>query len=385
MDQRTDTGLDAFSGEPSPLLPPGDHSDLSVGEVLRRNRLFYEKSIADVESVLRIRAAYLEALERGEFNRLPGRVYAIGFVRSYAEYLGLDPDTMIRKFKAQAGGYTVKPEFTLPVPASESRAPGRWVVVSSLACAVAAFSLWLIFAQNNQSVSPEILAPESAVASPEPAQPSTFQSGDMQADATAAPAPSSATVASAPQPALPVPTSDIESGASLSPSGVPDEAAGHRAAAIEPAAGLAVAPPEEAPLTSNERTTDISFTPPAAQPPAVAPPSRGATAAPSSTSEPLMEPEPDVIAPPGGADHRVQIKAIQSTWIEIRDAEGVVLLSSILRAGDMYFVPDKKGLLLSTGNAGGFEIEVDGKPVPKLGEIGDVRRSVSIDPDVLTN
>lgn len=370
MEQRTDAESDIFAGGPPPL-PPGDHSDLSVGEVLRRNRLFYEKSIADVEAVLRIRAAYLEALERGEFNRLPGRVYAIGFVRSYAEYLGLDPDAMIRKFKAQAGGYTAKPEFTLPVPASESRAPGRWVVVSSLACAVAAFSLWMIFAQTHQTLAPEIPTLEQTVA-PEGAQIPSPQDAPSAQAAISAPVLPDTPVGQDVQPASLEP---------LSPSGVPDETAGRRAAAIEPAVGLAVAPPEEDPLTSPGRSTDISYTPPSAT--LEAAPARPETGDKASIAPAPME--PDVIAPPGGVEHRVQIKAIQSTWIEIRDADGVVLLSSILRAGDMYFVPDKKGLLLSTGNAGGFEIEVDGKPVPKLGEIGDVRRSVSIDPDVLTN
>jgi cytoskeleton protein RodZ len=354
MEQRTDAGLDAFVGG-APPLPPGDHSDLSVGEVLRRNRIFYEKTISDVESVLRIRAAYLEALERGEFNRLPGRVYAIGFVRSYAEYLGLDPDAMIRKFKAQAGGYSVKREFTLPVPASESRAPGRWVVVSSAACAVVAFSVWLIFSQTNRAVAPVLPAPEPVAAAPVSASPES------------APAPSAPVEAVLPA---------AEEGPAVPP--VPDEKAGQAAAAIEPAVGLAVAPPVEEPLTAPEQSTDISFTPPVAAAPQIAP-EQDAASVPEST------PDPDVIAPPGGAAHRVLIKAIQSTWIEIRDPEGVVLLSSILKAGDMYFVPDRKGLLLSTGNAGGFEVEVDGKPVPRLGEIGDVRRGVSIDPDVLAD
>ncbi|HRC25952.1 MAG TPA: helix-turn-helix domain-containing protein, partial [Alphaproteobacteria bacterium] len=267
MEQRTDAGLDAFVGG-APPLPPGDHSDLSVGEVLRRNRLFYEKSIADVESVLRIRAAYLEALERGEFNRLPGRVYAIGFVRSYAEYLGLDPDAMIRKFKAQAGGYSVKPEFTLPVPASESRAPGRWVVVSSAACAVVAFSLWLIFSQTSRTVAPLLPAPEPVAAAPVSAPVST--------------PPESAPALSAPVEAV-LPAAQE----GQMPPAVPDEKAGRVAAAIEPAVGLAVAPSIEAPLTAPESSTDISFTPSATPASQVAPEAEAAPV-------PESAPEPDV-------------------------------------------------------------------------------------------
>lgn len=359
MEQRTDIEPEAFAGVDAPP-PPGDHSDLSVGEVLRRNRIFYEKSIHDVESVLRIRASYLEALERGEFHRLPGRVYAIGFVRSYAEYLGLDPDAMIRKFKAQAGGYSAKAEYTLPVPASESRAAGSWILVSSAACAILILSVWLMVSQTDRSIVPEIPTPESMAVAPPPVAPSSTESRSSVPTPASVPAPvpDPATASEAPPPLPAAPP-------------VPDEKAAKKAAAIEPAAGLAVAPPGDEPLTLPRPARDISFTPPAAAPPAA--------------SGEITEGAPDVIAPEGNASHRVLIRAIQSTWIEIRDPDGVVLLSSILKAGDMYFVPDRKGLVLSTGNAGGFEIDVDGKTIPRLGDIGDVRRAVPIDPDILVN
>ncbi|MBU0859077.1 MAG: helix-turn-helix domain-containing protein, partial [Alphaproteobacteria bacterium] len=78
-------------------------TDMTVGEILRRTRLHYGQSLTDVESILRIRAAQLQALEDGRIDLLPGRVYAIGFVRAYAEYLGLDGEKMVHLFKAQAG------------------------------------------------------------------------------------------------------------------------------------------------------------------------------------------------------------------------------------------------------------------------------------------
>lgn len=359
MEQRTDVEPDAFAGGETPL-PPGDHSDLSVGEVLRRNRLFYEKTIHDVESVLRIRASYLEALERGEFHRLPGRVYAIGFVRSYAEYLGLDPDAMIHKFKAQAGGHSTKPEYTLPVPASESRVAGSWVLVSSAACAILVLSLWLMFSQTDRAIVPAIPAPEGIAIVPPPPASGSGAIPSSAPESAPRPDPSMARDGDVPAPAS---------------APVPDEKAAKKAAAIEPAAGLAVAPPGDEPLTLPRPAQDISFTPADAPP---APPGESIENKPDSAP-------PDVIAPEGNASHRVLIRAIQSTWIEIRDPDGVVLLSSILKAGDMYFVPDRKGLVLSTGNAGGFEIDVDGKTIPRLGDIGDVRRAVPIDPDILVN
>ena len=83
---------------------PDFHTDMPVGEILRRTRTHYGLNLQQVEQILRIRASNLEALETGDVSQLPGRVYAIGFVRAYAEYLGLDGDKMVHLFKQQSVG-----------------------------------------------------------------------------------------------------------------------------------------------------------------------------------------------------------------------------------------------------------------------------------------
>ncbi|MFN3700448.1 MAG: helix-turn-helix domain-containing protein, partial [Alphaproteobacteria bacterium] len=62
------------------------HTDMPVGEILRRGREHYGQSLEDVERNLRIRAIQLHALETGNIEQLPGKAYALGFVRSYSEY-----------------------------------------------------------------------------------------------------------------------------------------------------------------------------------------------------------------------------------------------------------------------------------------------------------
>ncbi len=57
--------------------------------LLSRQRL--GDDLATVSRVLKIRKDHLEALEEDHFEQLPGRAYAIGFIRSYSDYLGLDP------------------------------------------------------------------------------------------------------------------------------------------------------------------------------------------------------------------------------------------------------------------------------------------------------
>jgi len=55
----------------------------------------------DVAAELRIRESYLDAIERGELEALPGPAYQLGFVRAYARILGLDGDEILRRFRAE--------------------------------------------------------------------------------------------------------------------------------------------------------------------------------------------------------------------------------------------------------------------------------------------
>ena len=105
---------------------------LSVGEILRRSRMHYNLSLKEVERALRIRALHLEAIELDNFDLLPGKVYALGFIRSYADYLGLDAEKMIKVFKAQSRGRNLDPELSFLASPSEKTMPPLWLVIGSL-------------------------------------------------------------------------------------------------------------------------------------------------------------------------------------------------------------------------------------------------------------
>src|SRR5688500_4999968 len=57
--------------------------------------------IADVEAATKIRAKYLRALENEEFGLLPGTTFAKTFLRTYAEYLGLDAQLLVEEYRVQ--------------------------------------------------------------------------------------------------------------------------------------------------------------------------------------------------------------------------------------------------------------------------------------------
>src|ERR1700745_3323443 len=71
----------------------------SAGDELRQRREELGLDLAEVAATLRTKPAYLVALEAGRPHELPGAVYAIGFIRAYADHLGLDSGEMVLRFK----------------------------------------------------------------------------------------------------------------------------------------------------------------------------------------------------------------------------------------------------------------------------------------------
>lgn len=70
-----------------------------VGEKLKFARTRKRISLETAEEETKIRAKYLEALENDEYDKFSSQVYAIGFLRRYSEFLGLDPEKIITEQK----------------------------------------------------------------------------------------------------------------------------------------------------------------------------------------------------------------------------------------------------------------------------------------------
>lgn len=75
-----------------------------LGEILLMARQSRGIELERAARDTKIRARYLAALEAGDFRELPGTVYTKGFLRNYAQYLGLDPDVVIGHYKRELGG-----------------------------------------------------------------------------------------------------------------------------------------------------------------------------------------------------------------------------------------------------------------------------------------
>ena len=76
---------------------------LALGPSLAAARLALGLDLADVERETRIRTRYLAALEDEDFDALPADAYAAGFLRTYADYLGLDADLYVEELRRRRG------------------------------------------------------------------------------------------------------------------------------------------------------------------------------------------------------------------------------------------------------------------------------------------
>ena len=74
-----------------------------LGEELRRERVRRNLTFKDVEQVLHIKTTYLEAIEDGNYDIIPGQVYVKGFIRNYGNYLDLDGDRLVKVYQGQVG------------------------------------------------------------------------------------------------------------------------------------------------------------------------------------------------------------------------------------------------------------------------------------------
>lgn len=114
-----------------------DDFDMKLGDMLRGERATLAKSLLDVQRELRIKAVYIAAIENCDPTAFESPSFIAGFVRSYARYLGLDPDWAFDRF-CKESGFT--PTHGLAAAASGPKQPRRTAdLASSLANPNASF------------------------------------------------------------------------------------------------------------------------------------------------------------------------------------------------------------------------------------------------------
>ena len=136
----------------------GQKFEPAVGALLRASRLRCGEELRDVATILRIRYAYLEAIEEGRYEDLPGVTYAVGFVRTYADHLGLDTEEVVRRFKAESESLERRTELVFPSPIGERGTPGAAIIFIGVLVAALAYGAWYV-GTSEDSVLDELVTP----------------------------------------------------------------------------------------------------------------------------------------------------------------------------------------------------------------------------------
>src|SRR5579875_1979292 len=317
---------------------------IGVGERLRRARQALGWSLQAVAANTRIPERHLDALESDRFGDLPGPVYAKGFLRNYATYLGLSPDELIQELvaaRAFAGEGEPPPASVYPETrvASPARRPAsRLVAPVALVAAVAAAYLVYHGLERPHAAAGAADAGAASPPSPRVATPATAAPGT---GAQGAPAPTSQ---AAPVTGAVVRPPAAGQGSPVSPSA--QQAMPAPPAPVTLASPPARATPGAAPAPASTSGSPVSQASPA-------PP--GATAAP-----------PPSVRPGAAQSVRVEIAASAQAWVRAI-VDGRAVYDGVLAPGERRVWAGRRGVILGTTTAGAVAVAEDGRPLGRLG------------------
>lgn len=363
-----------------------DDFELRLGDVLRGERATLGKSLLDVQRELHIRAAYIAAIENGDLAAFETPSFIAGFVRSYARYLGMEPEWVYERFCLEHGfqvshgmaGSQAQPRASratpiegrpgalkgvglLPDPEPFWRRiePGALGSVSVLLALILGlgYAGWTVLQEVQRvTVAPADIVPNVASdinpLGPEMRAPSSSLAGnDTDPLFGAARRDAPLTIASDEEPST--------------------GAEGRVRIARAPALDVPVIVPRDGPIASIvPESSAPTVTPMAATDDAV----MLALASAQDTTDPTA---PQVL---GAGPDTVELLAVRPSWLRVRGADGSVIFERILDAGERYTIPQtEQPPTLHAGNSGSVYFLINGQAYGPAAPGAQVVRNVPLD------
>ena len=377
----------------SPTKTPPDvtYQCEKLGIELSKARIELDLELEEVSKITRIQLSHLIAIEEGRFKDLPGNTYSIGFLRTYADFLDLDSTTLIKRYKDITSG--IQPNIAnldFPEPVKEGRSPGPWLILGMLILAAVAYGIWYYI--SHDSSEGDMVADLSShlvESSDVPAEEayeeiidevnqaikksnnnSAVNNIDTSKESTDAQNEIDNLVVNKLEESLIENASDSEIIIENSGTSEPQLDAGNPDVLWSSNEQISeeINPNISDDVTNILSTDNESFD--------------SQTAQLTSSNDSSGTSEPQVYGQTN-KNVRIIITATDDSWLQVQGPSNELLITRILRKGDIYRVPDRKNLLMSTGNAGVLEISVDNLVVKPLGPIGAVRRDVLLNPESL--
>ena len=284
---------------------PSVHSGRDIGEALKAVRESKGLSLEALAESTRVRRAYLAAIEDMRLELLPSRPFTIGYIRAYAEALGLDPEEAAYRFKADEP--VLDEPLREPVGVDNSRDPRLSALIAGGCVIVAAIFVWNIAQRAmSESAPPPPAASETAAAKAIAA----MKAGPVQLGAP-----------------LPPP---VES-TTPKPYETP---------------GLATADPDG--TSHSGRPPPVGIIDPNAAPDA-------------ATLQPTFVAEGKIYGVPAGQPSAVTLKALKPASLIIKGVGGQVYFARQLEKGEAYRIPQVGGLIVSAPDPHALQVFVGGQ------------------------
>jgi cytoskeletal protein RodZ len=363
-----------------------DDYELKLGDLLRGERATLGKSLIDVQRELHIRAVYIAAIENGDLSVFETPSFVAGFVRSYARYLGMDPEWVYARFceendfavqHGMAGFHAPKnpsrPAETRepvlagmgllpdPDPFWKRIEPGALGSVAVLVALIAGlgFAGWTVLREVQRvQVAPADIVPNVV---------SDFNPLADEND------PWASIIDTDP---LDAPLAGRRAAAA---EGRAVAAEGHVRVARPQALDMPVMVPRDGPIATIARAET--------EPPLVIRTDLAIAEA-LAEVEALAEAEPENTVLPRVHDAgpaAVKLLAVRPAWVRVRAADGSVIFERILNAGETFTVPQTEAApTLHAGNSGSVYFLIGGEPHGPAAPGANVVRDVALSAESLT-
>ena len=345
--------------------------------ILTAYREAYGQTVYQVAETLRIRAVYIQYLESGQYDELPGDTYATGFIRTYATYLGLPVDQMVALYKTESAGVNndapaVNSSLSSSDEGSSFHIPKLPILIGAVALAAVLFVGWYYFnGRQEQQATPVAGISENLLEMLE----ATKEDESENASGAGETSDGAVTAADAEEDIFgdgPV-VIDATDGEQSSLND-PDDVNAVEAVASLPSDDEVVAA-DEGDISSGRAAVADGLAPL----PEPKPGREVASAEPAAALTPL----PTAAELNGVNPTRVVIQANQLAWLQIRKPGDEILLSKVMQPGETQEIPDQSDLRLLTGSIDGLSISVDGKEISPSGPNDGYSVDISLNPEEL--
>ena len=271
----------------------------------------------DASKILKVRISAIKQIESGEELESLGSAYSLGFLRSYAKLVDLDPENIIKNYKLSNSEKNIKFDYNFPSVTKEKKSLLPVIALCTFLFSLVIYSSWYYLDINKLETENKNI---------------TYLDNENNnldyvkiEDSKNTP----------PDNTDKINSENVIIGEKETSNIIIDENFQNKV------------------VDNNDDGSKILLEP-------------------NTLTETSISNETSAIANERTPKEEMVLKSSGNSWVEIEDLDGNSYLTRLMRSGETFVVPDKKGLTLSTGNAGVLSLTFGSTHISKLGSVGEV-------------